>query len=87
MPKTNINGEEIGSITHYFSGIGVAVVALSSDLKHGDRIRIKGRSTDFEQDVDSMQIDGQTIQDAQVGQEIGLKVEEKVKEGDKAYKL
>ena len=78
--------EEVGSVTHYFPKIGVAVVELKAPLKVGDTIVIKGPTTDFEQVVDSMQIEHSNIQKAEAGQSIGLKTVERVKETDIVYK-
>jgi len=80
-------GKEVGVILHYYNHIQVAVVRLSDTLKKGDRIRIKGHTTDFEQDVTSMQIEHNTIETAEKGQEIGMKVNDKVREQDKVYKV
>ena len=77
---------EIGHITHFFSKISVAVVEITLPLVIGDRILIKGPSTDFEQTVESMQIDRVAIQRAESGQSIGLKVMQPVKEKDVVYK-
>ena len=78
----------IGEITHYFSNIGVAVIDLSSTLKGGDTIRIVGgQETDFEQKVDSMQVDHKEVKSAKKGDSVGLKLEEKVREGYKIYKI
>ncbi|MCW4003179.1 MAG: translation elongation factor-like protein [Candidatus Bathyarchaeota archaeon] len=77
---------EIGLITHFFSKINVAVVELTLPLSVGDHILIKGPMTDFEQTVDSMQIDRKAIQRAQGGQSIGLKVTQPVREKDVVYK-
>ena len=77
---------EIGYIEHYFSKINVAVVGLALPLAIGNRIFIKGPSTDFEQIVDSMQIERQSITRAEGGQSIGLKVVQPVKEKDVVYK-
>ena len=78
-------GREVGKVTHFFGKISVAVVELSDTLKVGDKIRIKGNTTDFEQVVESMQIEHQNVEKAEAGQAIGLKVKEKVREGDKVY--
>jgi putative protease len=75
---------EVGKITHYYSKIGVAVVELTGTLKVGDRISIEGKSN-FEQVVNSMQIEKKDIRQATAGQAIGLKVDQPVKEGDKVY--
>ena len=77
---------EIGHVTHFFSKISVAVVELTLPLAIGDRILIKGPSTDFEQTVESMQIDRKAIQRAEGGQSIGLKVVQPAKEKDVVYK-
>lgn len=78
----------IGEITHYFGKIGVAVIKLRGALKVGDTIRIVGgESTDFEQEVKSMEIEHKKIKTAKAKQSIGLKVKEKVREGYKVYKL
>lgn len=80
-------GELIGSITHYFSKIGVGVVELSKSLKAGDTIKIFGKDTDFDQKVDSMEIDGQKIQEAKPGVAVGLKLERRAKEGCQVFKF
>ncbi|MEM3518482.1 MAG: hypothetical protein QXL52_05350 [Nitrososphaerales archaeon] len=77
--------EELGEVKHYYPKIGVAIVELKSPLKVGDKIRIKGSKTDFEQIVESMQIEHKNIQYAEAGKSIGLKVNQKVKEGDLIY--
>ena len=90
MPEENLSPEEgklIGKITHYFSKIGVAVIELSDTLKVGDTIRIVGGATDFTQTVDSMEVEHQKVQEAKKGDSVGLKVEQKVREGYKVYKL
>ena len=78
----------IGKITHYFDGIGVGVIELEGTLKVGDAIHIQGgESTDFEQEVGSMEVDHQKIKKAKKGEAIGLKLKEKVREGYKVYKV
>ena len=85
--KATIKGKRVGLISHYFSQIGVAVVDLSKALKVGDVIRVKGSTSDFEQKVDSMQVDKEPVEKAKKGQSIGLKVSEKVRVGDEVYKV
>jgi len=88
--KKSTAGKEklIGKITHYFSKIGVAVISLSGSLSVGDKIRIVGgEDTDFKQQVKSMEIEHKKIKKAKKGNEIGLKVKEKVREGYKVYKI
>ena len=77
---------EIGHVSHFFSKIGVAVVDLTLPLAVGDRILVKGPLTDFEQIVDSMQIERKSIGRAEGGQSIGLKTAQVAKEKDTVYK-
>jgi len=79
--------KEVGRVTHYFTRISVAVVELSDKLSIGDRILIQGATTNFEQTVQSMQIEHKNITTAEAGQSIGLKVEQRVREGDRVYKI
>jgi putative protease len=83
---TEENVVEIGRITHFFSKISVAVIELKKPLKVGETIAIKGPTTDFEQPVDSMQIEHKDVQKAEAGQSIGLKVAQRVRETDIVYK-
>jgi hypothetical protein len=79
--------QEVGKITHFFSKINVAVVELTATLSVGDHIRIQGPTTDFEQTVDSMQIEHADVKKASRGQSIGLKVKDRVREKDTVYKV
>ena len=84
----NTKEKPIGKITHYFSNIEVGVIKLSNPLGQGDEIRIVGgENTDFNQKVDSMQIDHKEIKKAKKGDSVGLKVSEKVREGYGVYKI
>ena len=77
---------QVGHITHFFSKISVAIVELTAPLTVGDRILVKGPSTDFEQIVESMQIEHNNIQGAEAGHSIGLKLVQQAKERDAVYK-
>jgi len=77
----------IGKVSHYFSNILVAVIELSDNLKVGDTIRIVGGDVDFNQVVESMEIEHEKVDKAKAGDSIGLKVSEKVHEGYKVYKV
>lgn len=79
--------KEIGSVTNYFSKIGVAVIKLTAPLKLGDEVRIRGGTRDFQQRVESMQVEHQPIEEAAPGQEIALKLDQKVRVNDKVYKV
>jgi putative protease len=76
----------IGTIEKYFGKINVAAIRITSgELKVGDTIHIKGHSTDFEQTVDSMQVEHLTVQTAGPGTDVGIKVKEKVHEKDAVF--
>lgn len=77
----------LGKITHYYSKIGVAIVELNNTLKAGEKVKIKGHSTEFEQTVDSMQVDHAEVEEAGKGEIIGMKVNDKVREGDELFKV
>jgi len=79
--------EKVGEIIHYFTKISVAVVDVSAPLKVGDQISIKGMTTNFEQKVGSMQIEGEDIEEAKAGDDIGMKVADRVRKGDIVYRL
>jgi translation elongation factor EF-1alpha len=80
------NVVEVGRVTHFFTKINVAVVELTVPLAVGDRILVKGPTTDLEQVVESMQIEHENIKRAEAGQSIGLKVKQRVRETDIVYK-
>lgn len=75
----------VGEITHYFSKIGVCVVKVKRPLAVGDKIQIKGHTTDFIQTVESMQVEGRDVRMARKGQLVGLKVKEPTRPGDEVY--
>lgn len=80
--------ERIGEVSHYFGKIDVAAVKITSGtLKVGDTIRIKGKTTDFEQAIESIQIEHDSVESAKVGDDIGIKVKDKVRVGDEVFKI
>jgi len=81
-----VEEKQVGKILHYYSKIGVAVIQLTDTLKIGDQIRINGHTTDFNQQVDSMQSEHKLIEKAGKGETVGLKVRQRVREGDIVYK-
>ncbi len=84
--KTAVKKEKaLGYITHYFDKISVAAIKLSAPLNVGDWINIKGHTTDFKQRIDSIQINHQNVLKAKKGDEIGIKVKDYVRDGDKVY--
>ena len=80
--------QEIGKITHYYSKLNVGVIELSKGgLKVGDTIHIKGHTTDFTQEIKSMQVEHENIEAAKKGDAIGLEVKDHVREHDTVYKV
>ncbi len=77
----------IGTVDHFFGNISVSMIKLSDALKVGDKIRIKGNTSDFTQDVSSMQIDRVSAQEAKAGDLISIKVDQKVRKDDAVYKV
>jgi len=76
----------IGVVIHYFDHIGVAVVKLEKGtLSVGDKIKIEAKSGEFEQEIESMQVEHQQISQAKTGDEFGLKVDQPVEKGDKVF--
>jgi putative protease len=76
----------IGTVTHYFNHIQVAAVTITDgELHMGDTIHVKGHTSDFEQKVESMQIDHEPVEVAKTGDEIGLTVIEHAREHDTVY--
>jgi len=80
-------GKLIGKISHYFGNISVAVIDLSDTLKVGDTIRVTGGETDFTQVVTSMEVDHKKVETAKKGDSVGFKVDQKVRDGYKVYKV
>ncbi|HEY5493059.1 MAG TPA: hypothetical protein VIK15_00570 [Candidatus Anoxymicrobiaceae bacterium] len=79
--------EEIGKITHYFNKIGVAAIELTGDLQVGDTIHIKGHTSDWTQNVESMQVEHESIEKAGKGMSIGISVEGHAHVNDVVYKV
>ncbi len=79
--------EKVGEVSHFFTRISVAAVEVTAPMRLGDPIAIKGMTTNFEQTVGSMQIEGEDIEEAKAGDSIGLKVVDRVRKGDIVYRL
>lgn len=75
----------VGKVIHFFTNISVAVIELSDELKVGDKISIEGATTNLQQTVDSMEIDKEKKESAGKGESVGMKVSDKVREGDQVY--
>jgi len=80
--------QEIGFISKYFGKINVGAIDLTAgELNTGDVIHIQGHTTDLEETITSMQIEHASVAEAKAGDSIGLKVSEKVRRGDKVFKV
>ncbi|MBI5810850.1 MAG: translation elongation factor-like protein [Deltaproteobacteria bacterium] len=79
--------EIVGTVTHYYSHLGVGTVTLDNELKVGDKIHIKGHLSDFTQKVDSIQIEHKSVEKAKKGDNVGIRLSEHGREHDKVYKI
>ncbi len=80
--------EEIGRITHYFAKINVGILEMTKgELSVTDTIHVKGRTTDFYQNIQSMQVDHSPVESAKSGDLVGIKVENSVREKDLVFKV
>ena len=77
--------KKIGIITHFFDKISVGIIKLDGKLKVGDKVRIEGGQSSFEQEIAEIQLEHESIPEGKKGQEVGIKVNEKVREGNKVY--
>lgn len=77
----------LGKVTHYFGKLSVAVLDLKEPLTVKDQVAFRGATTDFEQKIDSIQVDHQSIEVAEAGQAAAVRVKDKVRVGDTIYKL
>ncbi|MDY7035291.1 MAG: translation elongation factor-like protein [Thermodesulfobacteriota bacterium] len=80
--------KQVGIIVKFFAKPSVAAIEVTSgSLKIGDLLKYKGHTTDFSEEVTSLELDNQPIVEAKVGDLVGIKVKEKVRENDKVYKV
>ncbi|TET37228.1 MAG: translation elongation factor-like protein [Dehalococcoidia bacterium] len=79
--------EEIGRVSDFFAQPVVAGIDLTATLRVGDKIHIKGATTDMELTVESMQIQNVDVKEGKAGDAIGIKVPDRVRRGDRVYKV
>ena len=79
--------EVIGKVSDFFARPVVAGIELTAPLKLGDKIHVKGHTTDLELTVDSMQINNADVKEAKAGDSVGVKVSERVRRGDTVCKV
>ena len=86
-PASLAGEERVGIVTHYFGHLSVAAVRMESgSLRVGDTIHVVGRTSDFRQRVESMQVEHEPVSEVRAGQEFGLKVTDHARENDSVYK-
>jgi putative protease len=86
MSEQHDEGDAIGRVTHYFSHLSVAAVTLSAPLKVGERIHIRGHTTDLVQDVGSLEVEHAQVAAASPGDDVALKVDDHVRDHDAIYR-
>ncbi len=86
-PLRPAQGKPIGKVTHYYGGIEVAIVKFNKVVKKGTMARFSGATTNFEQSLDSMQYDHKDVSSAPKGKEVGIKVNDKVRDGDEVFEI
>jgi len=80
--------QAVGMVSHYYSHLGVATIMLDhGELAVGDTIHVKGATSDFTQEVASIQIEHDKVQSAKAGDHVGIKVEQHAREHDVVYKV
>lgn len=80
--------EQVGVIVKFFAKPSVAAIEVTSGtIKPGDGLRYKGHTTDFTEQVGSIELDNQPVEEAKAGDLVGIKVKERVRENDKVYKV
>lgn len=79
--------ERIGTVTHYFAEPGVGAIELQARLRVGDVVAFRGATTDFRQEIRSMELDHEQVDAAGAGSEIAVKVEDRVREGDEVHRV
>ncbi len=80
--------EQVGVVVKFFVKPSVAAIEVTNgSIKKGDLLKYKGHTTDFDEEVTSIEKDNQVIEEANVGDLIGIKVKDRVRENDKVYKV
>lgn len=84
---TEPEGKEIGKVVGYYDHVKVIAIELTGPVKLGDKIQVKGATTDFTQKIGSMQIEHEPVKSAKKGDSVGIKVSERARKNDKVYKV
>ena len=82
-----MSGMRVGKVTHYFDHVSVAVLELTDGIRVGDTLHFLGHSTDFKQEVTSLQIEHASVKEAKPGQDVAMKVIQRVHPHDAIFKV
>lgn len=82
-----MTGKRVGKVTHYFDHLSVAVLALTDTIHTGDTVHFLGHSTDFKQEVASLQIEHKPVETAKPGEDVAIKVTQRVHPNDDVFKV
>lgn len=85
MGVRKVDGDLVGKVVHYYDKIAVAIIKLEKSLKASDKVKFVHDDDSFEQAIESMQIEHEQVSQGKKGQEVGVKVSKKVKEGTLVY--
>jgi putative protease len=77
--------KKVGTVTHYYGKLGVAILQLEASLKVGDTVKFQGHGADFEQSVSSLQVDHAEVSEAAAGSQVGMKTDQPVREGSEVF--
>jgi putative protease len=82
-----MTGKRVGKVTHYFDHLNVAVLALTESLRVGETLHFLGHATDFKQQVTSLQIEHKAVETAKPGEDVAMKVDQRVHPNDAIFKI
>ncbi len=82
-----MSGTQIATVNHFFDHVSVAVLSLTETIRVGDTVHFLGHSTDFKQEVASLQIEHKDVDETKPGDDVAMKVDQRVHPHDKVYKL
>ena len=82
-----MSGKRVGTVTHYFDHVNVAVLALTEAIVVGDSLHFLGHATDFKQEVRSMQIEHKAVESAKPGDDVAIEVAQRVRPNDSVFKV
>jgi putative protease len=82
-----MTGKRVGNVTHYFDHLNVAVLALTETIRVGETLHFLGHSTDFKQQVTSLQIEHKAVETAKPGEDVAMKVDQRVHPNDAIFRI